>query len=278
MKSQRAVWIGILISALIAWYLTTLYHSDISIKEDDGVEVEAIDPALLSKPLPDFAVITDVNEKKQRFFDYLEPFIDHENTLLAAKRERLKTLNAQSNYSAQDRQWLLDMVQRYRIHAQLSEDSVIEDKVFAELLLKIDQIPPSLVMAQAANESGWGTSRFAREANNLFGQWCFKIGCGLVPASRPEGETYEVRRFDSMSGSVSGYFHNINSQPSYHSLRALRRNFRLVGRGHEAGEWLAEGLLAYSSRGEEYVREIQAMIRVNKLSQYDIGVLGNDPG
>ncbi|RRJ84445.1 glucosaminidase domain-containing protein [Aestuariirhabdus litorea] len=252
------------------WAATTYYGAPEGVSGEGAVSSSA----LLGKPLPDFNQIADVGEKKRRFFDFLYPFIVEQNRQIAETRSRLLALR-EKEPNDRELRWLSDLARKYRVNWEVEEASAVPPQVMDELLMRVDQIPPSLVMAQAANESAWGTSRFARQGNNLFGQWCFKPGCGIVPASRPEGKSYEVRRFKSVAGSVAGYFHNINSQPSYHELRELRRGFRRVGRGHEASEWLAEGLLAYSSRGEDYVREIQAMIRTNQLAEYDYGVLGS---
>ena len=131
------------------------------------------------------------------------------------------------------------------------------------LLKKVNIIPPSLALAQAANESAWGTSRFAQKANNLFGEWCFSEGCGLVPLSRPDGETYEVEKFDELKGSVASYIHNLNSHPAYKKLRDIRDNVGVDGYK------MAEGLEAYSARGEKYVEELQSMIEYNGLQEYD---------
>ncbi len=123
-------------------------------------------------------------------------------------------------------------------------------------------------MAQAANESAWGTSRFAQQGNNLFGIWLFGEGAGLVPEQRPEGATYRVRVFGSLSASVAGYMHNLNRGHAYGKLRRLRARMR---RTHQPldGEVLAQGLLRYSERGAAYVAEIQAMIRHNQLRAVD---------
>jgi Bax protein len=129
-------------------------------------------------------------------------------------------------------------------------------------------IPPSLVLAQAANESAWGTSRFARRGNNLFGQWCFSQGCGLVPRGRVEGASHEVASFSSPYRSVRSYIQNLNRHPTYQLLRDIR----LKARNRDdiaSGPSLAAGLLGYSERGEDYVEEIRNMIRHNNLDYYD---------
>ncbi len=133
---------------------------------------------------------------------------------------------------------------------------------------RVNVIPPSLALAQAANESGWGTSRFAREANNYFGQWCYETGCGLVPARRDKNKTHEVAAFESPKESVGRYINNLNSNRAYQSLRDIRS--RLIANNEPVtGYALAAGLNRYSERGADYVSELRAMIDYNKLSQFD---------
>ncbi len=135
------------------------------------------------------------------------------------------------------------------------------------MLSRVDTIPEDLALAQAANESAWGTSRFSLVANNLFGQWTFIPGQGIIPKDRPEGETYEVRKFSTVYDSVRSYLLNLNTHQAYKQLRQLRTASRVNGQNPK-GLKLAEGLLRYSTRGEDYVKELQAMIRFNQLSRF----------
>ena len=142
------------------------------------------------------------------------------------------------------------------------------EQQFTGLRHKLDVIPPSLILAQAANESAWGTSRFATKGNNLFGQWCFSKGCGLVPRGRAEGASHEVAKFSSPYRSVRAYIQNLNRHPTYQLLRDVRLEDRRDN-APLSGLELAEGLLGYSERGEEYIEEIRAMIHYNNLEFYD---------
>jgi len=148
----------------------------------------------------------------------------------------------------------------------------VDDKSFkqivGELLLKIDEVPPSLVVAQAINESGWGRSRFAREANNLFGMWCYTLGCGLVPERRRANDKHEVKRYASIQDSVDEYLRNINRNKAYIELRALRAGQRQRLQPL-SGEYLAQGLRRYSSIGAEYVNRIRTIIRSRQLDRLD---------
>lgn len=207
--------------------------------------------------LPDFSQIRDVKQKKHEFFGYLKPLVEQVNDEVKAKRAFVSSLNELPT-SAADLTRLNTILKRYDIDA--NEDFAVTKEM---LLRRVDTLPVALVLMQAANESAWGTSRFALQANNLFGQWCFSPGCGVVPKGRPEGETYEVRKFKHPIDSIRSYFNNLNTGHAYKELRTIRQELRNEGLQPTATE-LAEGLTQYSIRREEYVVEIQNMIRVNK--------------
>lgn len=217
---------------------------------------------------PDFASIEDVDVKKQQFFDYLEDYVIAENEAIAEVREELQSFadiaNSGVGFSNREREWILDLADYYRIDTTEKSDREIAN----ELMLRVDGIPVSLVLAQAANESAWGTSRFALEGNNIFGQWCFEEGCGIVPSRRRSGATHEVKRFDSISESISGYFQNINTHDSYRYLRQLRAEMR-VANAELDPLLLASGLGRYSQRGDHYVDEVQNIILQNDLMERD---------
>lgn len=206
--------------------------------------------------LPDFGAIYDVKQKKKAFFDYLTPFVKQINQELATEHNFIQSLQASPD-NAEDANHLAKLAKKYRV--KQSQDFV---SIKAELLRRVDQLPIELVLMQAANESAWGTSRFALQANNLFGQWCFKPGCGVVPEGRPQGETYEVKKFNHPADSVKSYFFNLNTGYAYEDLRIVRSTLRDLNEELDAMV-LAEGLLAYSTRREAYVDEIQKMISIN---------------
>ncbi|MEY3016873.1 MAG: hypothetical protein RL336_8, partial [Pseudomonadota bacterium] len=139
----------------------------------------------------------------------------------------------------------------------------------AVLWRRVDSVPPSLALAQAANESAYGTSRFAVEANNLYGQWCFRPGCGLVPNARLDEANHEVRKFATPVASVRSYMYNLNTNRAYAALRQVRSNLRHQNKT-PTGLAMVETLMHYSSRGQDYVNELAAMIRHNKLSEFDL--------
>ncbi len=212
--------------------------------------------------MPDFSDYRDVHAKKLGFFEFLLPLVDEENERLLDLRTRLNNIYEYVRWDRvvgmDDRLWLHDVIEEFRI-----PETDIESEEFWEVALRrVDAVPDHLVLAQAANESAWGTSRFAREGNNLFGQWCFRQGCGLVPNDRPEGESYEVARFASVSESIGSYMHNLNTGRTYKELREIRAAARRKGHEPEATD-LAAGLMSYSQRGEDYILELRSMIRYN---------------
>jgi Bax protein len=224
---------------------------------------KAADAATLAKtqapPLPDFAAIEDTKAKKQAFFDYLRPLVAIANREIMAER---KIASA----------WKPDQPATEDIRALLSRYDVRSNDPQQQkqlLMRRIYPVPPSMAMAQAASESAWGTSRFAREGNNLFGQWCFTAGCGIVPNRRAPGAFHEVTRFDSPLDAIRSYMLNINTHPVYQTLRQERQK-QVARQGYASGEKLAEGLTRYSERGEIYVYEVRRLIYRNKLDTLDI--------
>jgi len=180
-------------------------------------------------PLPDLSGERDVHRRKVRFFEYLLPVVRAENLRLADIRQRLVYIQEIAlkgcQLDDQDQLWFESTLIEFR----MTNRDVRQPQFWPELFRRVDQIPESLVLVQAANESAWGTSRFAREGNNLFGQWCFSPGCGMVPEGRPEGQIYEVVRFESVAHSVAGYMRNLNTGHAYDGLRKIRADLRREG-------------------------------------------------
>lgn len=199
---------------------------------------------------PDFSAIAAGNERKHAFFSFLKPFIEQQNNALLSLRNELH-----NQALSEERLHLL--AKQYRIK------STDLSSIKRQLLIKVDAIPASLVLSQAAIESAWGTSRFAVEGNNYFGQWCFRKGCGLIPTHRAEGKAHEVRVFPSAFESVSAYMNNLNSHPAYKDLRAVRAE--LQQQQASSGCYMASGLKDYSEKGQAYVESLKLMIRSNRL-------------
>lgn len=220
-------------------------------------------PAWADNDLPEFSGYSDTTEKKAAFFSFLYPRIVLANSRILLQRDYLASLATKDTLSDSELAWLNKQSQRLRIKSEPGSQAQL-----AALNKQLDVIPPSLILAQAANESAWGTSRFARAGNNLFGQWCFTPGCGLVPQHRPEGASHEVQAFASPYHSIRSYMENLNRHNSYQALRDIRLEARNAG-NPLSGLALAGGLIRYSERGEAYVGEIRSMIRYNNLTYYD---------
>lgn len=219
--------------------------------------------ALSSKTtdVPDFSDIFDVNERKRAFFAYLLPAVEEVNSRVEAQRAALfhvwQRHEQGKSLTRAESQWL----ERLSNYYQVDEEDL--DDRFAILLRRVDIVPSTLVLIQAANESGWGTSRFATDALNFFGQWCWTEGCGLVPAARPAGQVYEVRRFASMEASVEAFIRNLNTHFAYTDLRFMRAEER-EDQDVVTSATLTAGLMSYSERGQDYIDELNQMIRINR--------------
>jgi len=210
--------------------------------------------------LPDFRVYEAGPERKDAFLGYLRPIVEAANADIAKERERLAAIAGKSKASWFDRRWLANAADRYDVEFDAEEPLASVDV----LMRRIDTVPASLALAQAAKESGWGTSRFARDGNNLFGEWCFRRGCGLVPKGRGDGQMHEVRTFREPRDSINSYLLNLNTHRAYRELRRTRETLRAEGET-PTGQILASGLSRYSERGAVYVDEIRSLIRVNDL-------------
>jgi Bax protein len=226
-------------------------------------------PPLILEQIP-----TDINSsvgtktKKKTFFLALLPMVLLANQEINQERQEIQQILARH----QTRKKKTGDGERIRIIAKrygLRGRPLTDHRARRQLLQRVDRIPPALVLAQAANESAWGTSRFAQKGNNLFGEWTFKPGTGLVPAGRPAGETYEVRVFTSIYQSIRSYMNNLNRNGAYRKLRAIRAELRKKDKP-VTGSALSKGLINYSQRGEEYIKEIGAMIRQNSLEQVNL--------
>ena len=230
-------------SALLTFLLFT---SPIQANEFWGLE-----SWMNSLKTPDFTKIKDVNQRKQAFFEYLLPEINKQNEKIIQLRHDIKTGNM-SSFKLQK------IYNRYRV----------KEGDIDTLLMRVDVIPASLILAQGAYESNWGRSRFAKYYHNFFGLWCFEKGCGIVPLKRNKAATHEVAKFSSLDKSVEYYMRSINRNSAYATLRKIRKNKR-DKQAHITGLALAEGLENYAEIGYEYVETVQSIIRYNKLSQYD---------
>lgn len=210
--------------------------------------------------LPDFAAINDIREKKSAFFDFVRPGIVSANKKIAQDRQFLLDVKTAltSDREIGDVTRVNDIAAYYRLPL-----TKIDIASLNALLIRVDIIPSDLIMVQAANESGWGTSRFARLGLNFFGQWCFTKGCGLVPSSRSGDASHEVKKFSSVDESIASYLRNLNTHPAYELLRQIRSDLR-ANNVPLQGQLLVVGLRNYSERQDDYVIELLQMLRHNK--------------
>jgi Bax protein len=210
----------------------------------------------------------DAKSRKQAFIDRLLPVIERENARLQQIRQRsqalLHKLAVGEPISASSQSWLQQLARKYRVEGNPNEDS----QARLELSRKVDIIPASLTLAQAANESAWGKSRFAVEANNLFGIWTYDTSKGLVPKKRDASKKHLVRKFADDEESVGYYMHMLNSHPAYQKLREIRYRLRQLQQPID-GQALAAGLEKYSAKGEVYIKLIRDLIRQNQWANLD---------
>jgi len=222
---------------------------------DNGV------PRLSVARLPtDFSLIQQIDERKRLFVLTLLPLILQVNEEILAER-LFREFDQRQTIREEDKTWLVAVARRYGI----DEVAPDEHEFRARLLRRLDSLPVSLALAQAANESGWGTSRFALEGNNLFGEWTLRQGAGLVPKERRRGARHEVRLFKDLEGSLRAYMLNLNTHRAYAGLRRTREALRAEGK-RPNGPALVHGIQAYSERGLDYVRDIERLIRDNRLT------------
>lgn len=200
-----------------------------------------------------------VDTKKRVFFRLMAPLALVSNENILSEREIVKTSPLTSDA-------LKKIALKYKVID--SETSELDETMRQTLLTRVDILPPSLVLAQAAEESGWATSRFTQEGNAFFGQWDF-TGKGMKPLSqRKELGNYGVARFDSPLASVEGYMLNVNTNKAYQKLRDLRSELRSKNEA-VTGYQLAGTLDKYSERGQAYIDGLRSLISYNKLEQVD---------
>lgn len=166
---------------------------------------------------------------------------------------------------AQTEAWLRAMAELYDTDPKISA-----------LLARVDTVPPSLMLAQAAAESGWGTSRFAQQGNALFGEYTWGEANGMQPADTDGKVRIRVRRFDDIVDSVVSYARNLNTHPAYAGFRDARARARAGGVPLDSLE-LAGEFVRYSIRREAYVEDLRAIIRTNKLDDFDRARLDDAP-
>lgn len=208
---------------------------------------------------PDLAQINSANQRKLLFIKSILPLVLRANELILADRRKLLVFaQADRPLTREDDEWIAALADRYDVDRSDMDG----------LVRRVDVAPPSLAIAQAAEESGWGTSRFAVEANAVFGQWTFRKGSGVVPERRDEGKRHEVRSFEGLRQSVSAYAHNLNIHWAYKEFRQVRHELRTATKA-VTGQALVGTLHKYSERGPKYIKTILTIMRVNGLADFD---------
>ena len=213
------------------------------------------------------------------------PLIVHANDMVMDRRARLQKMQEQLGAGQQLSAGDVDTLRQFAVllritnadtAASMGNDSEQLQKVIDEALYKLDVIPAGLVLGQAAYESGYGTSRFAAEGNALFGQWTYG-GKGLVPEQQRKSlGDHRIAAFDWPFDSVRGYYINLSSHPAYEDFRRLRAELKAAGKPLSSLA-LADGLIRYSERGQEYVDTLKGMIRVNNLDIADGARFRDEP-
>jgi Bax protein len=253
-----------------------VFIQQFSIKDDaldiislEGLHVTSLDSS--SKVVPKFSGYNNVEEKKRAFFAYLYPEIQRQNKIVLIERKMVFALQdlflQQQEFNTHQQKVFNKLAKKY----QFTGDKVLTVELTLEsLITKVDSIPMALILVQAANESGWGASRFAQQGYNFFGLWCFKKGCGFVPKQRNEGAEHEVAKFRDLSHAVMTYMRNLNRHYAYEDLRKIRQNLRQNDEIVTARA-LVLGLSNYSERGQEYIDELLDMLRVNTKHMEKLG-------
>lgn len=238
--------------------------------EDVRAGTAAVPRVVLASLPEDLAALDSIEDRKSLFMKAMLPLILMVNEDVLRDRERLELLHRQrvGGYvlAPKDRFWLARLAERYGVPFTGEVDT-------AALMARVDAVPPSLALAQAVEESGWGTSRFAQDGNALFGQLTWnERHAGIVPRDRQPGETHRFRAFEDPLDSVRSYVHNLNTHRAYRQFRALRATLRKQDKPLD-GFKLAAALERYSERGPDYVRTLRAVMRSNALQEFDAAVL-----
>ena len=231
--------------------------------EDTGYNLKDVRKKKLVKPvaltlLPqEIKMIENTKKRKEFFIQIVLPLIIQENNNIKLDRKTLFSIINKSNNSNSEKKWL---DRKYKQYGVKSND-------LSTLKIRMDEIPVSLAIAQAAKETGWGTSRFAQEGNALFGQWTWS-GEGLRPKEAKEGQEHKVMKFNILQASVRAYQRNLNTHSTYKDFRKARAKLRDANKKLDSIE-LSKYLNKYAETGNQYVEVLQKIIKQNKLQDFD---------
>ena len=232
-------------------------YEDTDYKLDDIRKNKLVKPIALTLLPEEIKMIESSKKRKEFFIQIILPLILQENNNIRLDRQRLFSIINKSNNSKVEKKW---MNKKYKQYGIPSRDLSI-------LKIRMDEIPVSLALAQAAKETGWGTSRFAQEGNALFGQWTWS-GEGLKPKEAEKDEGHKVMKFNVLQASVRAYQRNLNTHKTYKKFRLARAKLRDTGKLLDSLV-LSKYLDEYAETGAKYVEVLQKIIIQNSLKDFD---------
>ena len=216
-----------------------------------------VKPVALTLLPQEIKMIENTKKRKEFFIQIVLPLIVKENNNIRIDRKTLFRVINKSNNSVAEKQWL---EKKYKQYGVKSGD-------LSSLKVRMDEIPVSLAIAQAAKETGWGTSRFAQEGNALFGQWTWS-GEGLKPKDADADKGHKVMKFNVLQASVRAYQRNLNTHRTYKEFRKARAELRDLNKPLDSME-LSKYLNKYAETGNQYVEVLQKIIKQNNLKDFD---------
>jgi len=223
----------------------------------DVRKTKLVKPVKLSLLPNEMKMIESTKKRKNLFIQIILPLVLEENNRIKLNRKKLFSILNKNHNSPAEKKWLNEKFKQYGV---LNKD-------LSTLKVRMDTIPVSLAIAQAAKETGWGTSRFALEGNALFGQWTWS-GEGIKPAKASDDATHKVMKFKILKSSVRAYQRNLNTHSGYKEFRMARAELRDNGRNLDS-LILANYLNRYAKTGQEYVKIIKQIIKQNNLTDFD---------
>ena len=218
---------------------------------------QKVKPIYLTKLPKDLKTLGDTKKKRELFIKIILPLILDENNKITEDRKKLFKILGKNFNTVGERVWLKRRFKEYKI----------EDKDLAKLKMRMDIIPVSIAIAQAANESGWGTSRFALEGNALFGQWTWSKK-GITPKNKDPNQSHKILQFQILKASVRAYKNNLNTHNAYKEFREVRAQLRQEDK-QIIGLDLTKYIKNYAAIGEKYVTIIEGIIEQNSLTDFD---------
>ena len=224
---------------------------------NDVRKKKLVKPVSLTLLPEEMKMIESTKERKELFIQIVLPLILQENNYIRLDRKKLFAILNKNNNTNLEKKWLIKKFKQYGVPS----------KDLSVLKIRMDEVPVSLAIAQAAKETGWGTSRFAQEGNALYGQWTW-TGNGLKPKGADQDQNHKVMTFKVLQASVRAYQRNLNTHSSYMNFRAARAELRDAKKPLDSLE-LSKHLDKYAETGEEYVEILQKIIKQNKLKDFD---------